>query len=261
MVMCAQPDIDLRAVAEVVATDPALSAELLRIANSPVYGRYGKIDDLTQATLTVGLSELQSMAAAMGMLAAFAAREELGLHFQEVALLTGTLAHRLAARHATVKESTAFVGGLLKEIGALALLAIEPAAYGQLWQEAVGGWEGWGKARAADRSHAERQLFATTSAAVGAALLQRNHLPASLVDAVTCDFSVEVPTGDLTRLIHLASFTVPAVLRFSHHLDLEALSQELADLAALRPPTLSAADLQQLGIDAVLQGKARLDGD
>jgi HD-like signal output (HDOD) protein len=54
--LASDPDIDVMKVAAVIAKDPVLAAKVLRVANSPLYSKKRKSDNLRQALVVLGLN-------------------------------------------------------------------------------------------------------------------------------------------------------------------------------------------------------------
>src|SRR5690349_625611 len=141
-------------VSRVISTDPALATAVLRVANSAAYGM-GRVDRLETAVLRLGLRELNKLAAAMALFAAFRNKAELTLQLHELCVASGSIGHRLAKETQLAAPSTAFVCGLLSEIGAMACLVFDGKDYIQLWQTANGNPD--------LRSQFEAERYGTTS--------------------------------------------------------------------------------------------------
>ena len=62
-----EPDISLPEMAEVIATDPALAARMIKVANSAFMGRSIKVSTLNQAVTRIGLSQIRNIAIAMAL--------------------------------------------------------------------------------------------------------------------------------------------------------------------------------------------------
>ncbi|WP_157835199.1 HDOD domain-containing protein, partial [Xanthomonas sp. SHU 199] len=60
-------DVDLAATADAIAMDMALSARMLRIANSPLYASRRRVDNLGQALTMLGLNAALSLALGFSM--------------------------------------------------------------------------------------------------------------------------------------------------------------------------------------------------
>ena len=129
LALTGDPDASMNAIVGAISTDPALSAEVMRIASSPAYAGRCAPRDLRAATMRLGLRELHDMAAAMAMLVAFRSEHELAGEIHERALFSANLAHLVAAAVRHPHPQTALLCGLLCEIGALACLAVDTEAY------------------------------------------------------------------------------------------------------------------------------------
>lgn len=61
------PDVDMTTTAKVIGMDMALSARMLRVANSPLYASRRRIDNLGQALTMLGLNATLSLALGFSM--------------------------------------------------------------------------------------------------------------------------------------------------------------------------------------------------
>ena len=67
----ANPDSSFKELAEILETDQAIAAKVLKIANSPYYGLSGKVSSIQHASIVLGhktLGELMTMAGTSGLL-------------------------------------------------------------------------------------------------------------------------------------------------------------------------------------------------
>src|SRR6202035_377474 len=55
------PSIDIKRAAQPIRTDPALSAQVLRMCNSPLFGRRSRVISIEQATIVLGADRLHSL--------------------------------------------------------------------------------------------------------------------------------------------------------------------------------------------------------
>ena len=122
------PDATIEQLAEVIETDPSLSAQVLRHARSPYYGYPGEIETVGQAiTQVLGFDTVINMALGITSLRPFDIPQEgpLGLHtLWRHALHTATLCQSLCAllpRHMEVNPGVAYLAGLLHNFGFLVL--------------------------------------------------------------------------------------------------------------------------------------------
>ncbi|KPZ54267.1 HDOD domain-containing protein [Pseudoalteromonas sp. S3776] len=71
------PDVNLMQMSEVISQDPALSARMIKVANSAIMGRTVKVSNLQQAVTRIGLRQIKNIATAMAMEQLFVSNNEL----------------------------------------------------------------------------------------------------------------------------------------------------------------------------------------
>ncbi|MDF2180058.1 HDOD domain-containing protein [Aliiglaciecola sp. CAU 1673] len=71
------PDTNLNHMADVISMDPALSARMIKIANSAYMGRTVKVDSLVQAVTRIGLRQVKNVATALAMEQLFVSKNEI----------------------------------------------------------------------------------------------------------------------------------------------------------------------------------------
>lgn len=243
VMLTAQDDVRLEDVAEAIALDPALASEVLRIANSPLFKCSRRVDSLEQAVLTLGLSELNGMAMAMAMLAAFRSDAEAGLELHEVAVVSGSVARKLAPELG-VPARNAFLCGLLAEIGAMACLAVDGEAYALLYRETLEDPTG--------RSGREVQRYGDSTRGIGAQLLERNELPSGVIEAVGAHEEDVEPTA-LGRVTMFSRRAAVALFEAGKSADLSVLEKKLGASALELALPISAAALAPLCLEAGAQ--------
>ena len=121
------PDILARGLAEVVSNDPAMTARLIRVANSPLVRAQRQIDDLSQAISRMGMSMACNIISALAMRQMFQASHprvdalmrEIWARSTEVAGIATVLCRHYTA----LKPDQAMLAGLLYQVGALPVLS------------------------------------------------------------------------------------------------------------------------------------------
>lgn len=111
---------------KVIATDAALSARLIQVANSPLMRANRSIDTLEGAVNRLGIKLIRELAISMVMQQMFQATSDLTdkklralwEHSTEVA----AIAHVLAAQFTNLQPEQAMLAGLVHDIGALPIL-------------------------------------------------------------------------------------------------------------------------------------------
>ena len=117
---------DAPTVARMVAKDPALSARLLQVANSPVYRGNSEVDSIQQAITRLGLKMVRSLVVSLAMRQIFQATSDtLDKQFRQLwddSLQVAAISHMLAAGISQLEREQAMLGGLVHNIGALPIM-------------------------------------------------------------------------------------------------------------------------------------------
>ena len=115
-------------VADIIATDAALSARMLRVANSPLYRGRVSIDNLQMAVARLGIRLVRSLVVSIIMQQIFQATHDLlDRKFRQVweeSVQIAALSRVLAKNHAHLDNEQAMLAGLIHNIGALPVLAM-----------------------------------------------------------------------------------------------------------------------------------------
>src|SRR5258708_24709818 len=67
MMLTARDEVPLQLVREVLCTDAAFAAEVLRLANSPLIGMRGEITSILQAGAMLGFERIKSLAVTLAL--------------------------------------------------------------------------------------------------------------------------------------------------------------------------------------------------
>ena len=175
-----RPDVDLARVAELLSADPALSARLLKAANSSFFGFRGEVATVSRAVNLLGAGGVVSLALSFSLSDDALKRGETAAAYRAywrrcvVQAAAAELAPSLAGGDGGAGEG--FLAGLLCDLGRLAMLKTVPEAAVHVWAAA--------EAAGADPVARERSDLGFDHATVGAKLAERWGLPATLVEAV-----------------------------------------------------------------------------
>jgi len=134
------PDYGLEQVAPLLTTDQALAAKVLRIANSAHFGQPGRVESLSRAAVLLGSETIRIIALSVLVVDAF--RVENGRFFKirdfwYHNIACAIAAELLARRFESIHPETAFVAGLLHDIGKVALYQWNPDYYDQVVEQAL----------------------------------------------------------------------------------------------------------------------------
>lgn len=206
------PDVSLVDVAEVIETDPALTATLLRAANSVASAPIDRIASARVAAIRIGLHPTRNlvMGTVMTSLSTDFSRagidtDELWRHALACALLVDGAVRSDGAAH-----SAGFTAGLMHDIGRIAMAQIDPDRYRKVAGRVRSGVEA---------IEAERDVFGSDHCEWGADVARAWAVPEDIVGAIgghhgappreLTDEQTEEQTGELARAIEQAH----AVLR------------------------------------------------
>jgi len=118
-------------IAKVVSTDVGLSAKLLKLVNSPLYGFPQTIDSVSRAVTLVGGKELSTLALGISAINYFKdiPPELVDMRsFWRHSITCGIFASMLAATQSGLSPERFFIGGLLHDVGRLILFKKLPYA-------------------------------------------------------------------------------------------------------------------------------------
>jgi HD-like signal output (HDOD) protein len=177
-------DASLMEVASLVQRDPALSARLLRAANSAFYPSVRRVSSIQLALSRLGLAEVRQLVLVTAVLDTFSGAAErmdwegYWQHSFAAGIAARELAHpfkRLPVDLASLGENPYFVSGLLHHLGILIEFLRDPGRFNQARQ--------WALEHGAPLADGELQVFGFTHAEIGATLLARWNLPEDVVHA------------------------------------------------------------------------------
>lgn len=120
------PDVPVSRYVEVFKKDPALTTEVLKVANSPYYGFENPTHDLGQAVLRIGLSQVRAIVMMMSMRSKILHSGQYGLESDLIVNLALATARSAAdlAKELNIGEEEAFTRGLLSHLDFLIILSI-----------------------------------------------------------------------------------------------------------------------------------------
>ncbi len=130
-------NIDIRDISKVIETDPSLTLKLLRVANSPLYATRTEVSSIHQAIITLGLNRLTNIVLGVSIFSKFLMSSqkmaaELMEKFWWHASCTGMVSKSLAVKVNRFYKENEFIGGLLHDIGKLAMIQYDTPKYGQV---------------------------------------------------------------------------------------------------------------------------------
>jgi len=179
MQLAAQDDVVPRDLVAVIQTDAGVTAKVLKLRNSAVYGFKREIASLPEAGNRLGTSTLVNL-----VLTSCAGRyfrnygfadPAATLRLWEQSVATAFAAQWVAARGSNVDRNRAYTVGLLENLGQLVL-----ARFAQDHADELRGLVAAGR----ELLSAEREVFGVDHAEVGARLAEKWDFPELLCDAI-----------------------------------------------------------------------------
>jgi len=130
LALVGQEDVAIRELGDLVKMDPSFSAELLRFANSALFGSRHEVKSVSQAILLLGLDRVKTMATmvAVNRMIRSSVRLEALRKVWVHSLATALIAEE-AARVGGVAADTAYTAGLLHNLGTFGLMSAYPEEY------------------------------------------------------------------------------------------------------------------------------------
>ncbi|HEY3331731.1 MAG TPA: HDOD domain-containing protein [Capsulimonadaceae bacterium] len=121
-------------LSRVIAADPGLASQILRLVNSAYYGFPRRVTTITEAIVVLGFNTVKYLVASVAVAQAFAPRGKCALNRENywAHSLATAVAAKSISRHVGLSTNQAdevFVGGLLHDIGKLFLDQIFPQQY------------------------------------------------------------------------------------------------------------------------------------
>jgi putative nucleotidyltransferase with HDIG domain len=173
--MLEDPRTSATDLGRLIESDPALSTQVIRLANTAFYGLSGKVASAWRAVTVLGLATVRAIATT----AAFDLFSEKGRSvpndFWQHSVTSAAGASALA-RRVGMPSSDAFSAGLLHDIGTALLFRRAPRRYDEVVEHAI--------ANGVAVADAERTDFGMTHADIGGAALATMRFPDKLIEAV-----------------------------------------------------------------------------
>ena len=233
-----QNNADIHQLSAIVAKDQALSAKALRLANSSFYGMQRKVTTIPQALSILGLNSLRTLVTTTAVIDHFSATDLEGFDFQGFwrHSIAAAVCARLIAKRVDVNPESAFMAGLLHDIGRLVLVTEFPVQY----QTAIN----YRTEHDCTMLAAERAILSCDHAAVGHALAEHWRFPLAIQMAVAGHHTPDQQwSGGLINLVHVADAIARA-------LDLCADENDL--VPSLSPSAWNSLNLDQGTVMRVL---------
>lgn len=173
------PDKTFQDLGEIISLDPALSARLLKIVNSPFYGFPSRIETISHALSIIGMDQITDLALATLVIHQFRGIPNNLFNMEKFwrhSIACGVSARAMAEFRGEKNVERFYLAGILHDIGRLVIFKKEPALARDTFYRS--------KERRENIYLSEQKLLGFDHAAVGQELLKAWQLPPRLVEAV-----------------------------------------------------------------------------
>ena len=220
----ANEDASSQEVGAIIARDPALTAKLMRLANSARFGSARNVNSLNEAIAMAGMTQIRTLSLAACFAESFPDLPGLDSdEFWKSSMACAGYAKWLATG-ITSEGQEAWLAGMMVRLGELLIYQVQPAAFVEIEQQPHlpgGRWE------------REQRLLGFSEGAITAELGRRWNFPEKIVRALECSSEPMAarPFSQLGGIIHLASLLAdtpsddPAIL--------DTLPQDVVDALQL----------------------------
>jgi len=189
-----QRDVNIKQIAHTISHDPALCTKILKTVNSSFYGQSQSVTTVSHALVILGLNSVKTLALGFSLIGNLQEHHSDGFDHMALwkrSLYTASAARALAKKAGMVQQEEAFLGGLLQDVGLLAMVQTLGDEYTNLIAEA-GADHG-------KLAPLERETFDTDHAEIGAALAESWRLPPVLVAPVRYHEQPDAAPGDVQQ--------------------------------------------------------------
>lgn len=198
---------------KLIEADPLMSARVIGLSNSPLFGASKQVNSIQDAAMLLGLTRVKSVALGIAMMSTMKRQppgllnmQQLWLHSLGVALGMRTLARAMPSRTRPMDDEI-FLCGLLHDIGYMVLDYLDTELSDTLQRKLVAE-------PARDVTEIEAEVIEVSHAEMGAQLARHWDLPERIISVLryhhTPDVEDAAPGQPLVSLLNLAEKLLPS---------------------------------------------------
>jgi len=195
----ADEDVSFAELAGIIETDAVLAGNLLRVVNSPLYGRIATINSVQHAVSILGSAKIHNLVLGISVSRRWAGarvpRKWNAKQFNVHSLAVAVLADLVALETPVPYAEGAFTAGLLHDVGKLLIAVAVPEKFEQIHNiYRVGGNAAIG---------CEMEVAGVTHAEISGAILDRWKLPLKIREGVAYHHSPDQAADGKLHLAHI----------------------------------------------------------
>jgi len=239
------PEADISAVQQIIAKDPGLTANLLRMANSAIFGLSRSVSSLDSAITVVGMNQIRARALAICVANAFVMPAGLArLEFWQSSMVCAGYAKWLAGK-VGIDEQQAWLAGMMLRLGELTIAQHNPRLLETIEQMPRAPGERWTR---------ETSVLGFDEGNIMSEIARRWDFPEALCEGLEAAARpLDAPTwSKLGGVVHLAGLLADMFKPAAENLQelppkvVGALNLDLGKLAKSMPSSDSFVDVSAL---------------
>jgi len=192
----------------IISKDQGLTAKILTVANSPLYGLPRKVSTIEFAIVVLGFEQIKNIVVALSMIEAFNTKDKDDWNRKDFwihSLTTAIGSKRIADDLGLNKTGEAFTAGLLHDLGISVIQRYFNKEFKKIIEVV--------REKEISFLDAEMQILGMTHQDVGRFLAERWNLPESLGEAIACHHNPSLAENwkNLAAIVHLADYMTQKV--------------------------------------------------
>jgi len=205
MELVRDPEVDSKAVAKLIESDPAMVARVLRMVNSPMMGSAHTISRIDQSIAFLGLNRIKSLAYVHAAAAVMSAVPGSSRDLQEIwrhSLACAVAARTLGIKWKLANVDEAFLAGVFHDFGKFFFFQVASEFYPDLYQNYFG----------VELLEQETRLMGINHQEAGSRLALFWNMPESVRVAISFHHqpAKAIAHEQLTLIVYLADYLVRA---------------------------------------------------
>jgi len=176
--------LDVQKVTDMIAQDKSLAAQCLQMANSPLFGRWQKVDSLRAAIIGLGFQRVTDIAMSCSVLNLMPSNSGLDpVAFWEHSLGCALVCRHFARKISYADPGKAYLAGLLHDLGIIVNLWVLPREFTAAFE--------LGRSEGIPLEEAEQRVLGFTHCESGRLLAERWELSGDLIEVVSLHHTPE----------------------------------------------------------------------
>jgi HD-like signal output (HDOD) protein len=200
--LCRDENATANDIGRVLSQDPALTAKILKLANSPFFGFRSEVTTVSHAVVMLGMVSVRTIALGFSLFRGLSSGASTGSPsfdhraYWSHSLIAATAARELAAELQLANSEEAFLCGLLQNLGCLVMSESLPDEQESILASAE---------RHVDTLDLEREVLETTHAEIGSMLAVQWNFPATLTASILWHHEPEAADASVQEIVRMVS--------------------------------------------------------